>query len=125
MNINNNNNSSILNREDKPLPVQNHSINYEESYRKTNINFRATNRGFSANKQKQNSLITQKPVKDPDVWESPPPMEKRQSVQKVQKASSNVTTNNNPKNLQIRNLPPKKKGGDNNEKKTFMNDRYP
>lgn len=71
MNINN---SSIVNREDKPLPVQNHSINYEESYRKTNINFRATNRGFSANKQKQNSLVTQKPFKDPDVWESPPPL---------------------------------------------------
>ena len=53
-------------------------------------------------------------------------MEKRQSVQKYSKPTSN---NSNPvnKNHQIRNIPLKKKGekGDPNGKKTFLNDRYP
>jgi hypothetical protein len=115
------NNSSIINREDKPLPFYNNSINYDETSRKTNTNFRSTNRGFSANKPKPNNLSNQ-PFKDPDVWESPPKLEKRQSIQKVSKPNVNMSQNN--KNHQVRNLPPKKKG-ENNGKKTFLNDRYP
>jgi hypothetical protein len=49
-------------------------------------------------------------------------MEKRQSVQKVNKPSVSLSQNN--KNHQVRNLPPKKKG-DTGGKKTFLNDRYP
>ena len=45
--------------------------------------------------------------KDPDVWDSPPTLEKRQSVQKVSKPISNPTQSN--KNHQIRNIPGKKK----------------
>ena len=60
-----------------------------------------------------------KQFKDPDVWDSPPPLEKRQSVQKVNKANS-MRSNN------IRNGPVKKKNqGKDGEKKTFLNDRYP
>lgn len=62
-----NNNSSIISRADDrpilPLP-SNNSINYEDSARKTNTNFRATNRGFSANRKP----TAAKPFKDPDVW---------------------------------------------------------
>jgi hypothetical protein len=73
-----NNNSSVLtrdtdrpiHREEKPLPYFNNSINYEDSSRKTNHNFRATNRGFSANRK----TTAPKPFKDPDVWDSPPPI---------------------------------------------------
>lgn len=114
-----NNNSSLLStdrpllREDRPLPYANNSINYEDPARKTKSNFRATNRGFSANR-KQNE---EKPFKDPDVWDSPPPMEKRQSVQKVGKSQGS-------KSHQVRSLPPKKKG-ETGGKKTFLNDRYP
>ena len=69
--INFNNSSVIINRDDRQLPVYNHSINYDELHRKTNNNFRATNRGFSANKNK-NMIDNNQPFKDPDVWESPP-----------------------------------------------------
>lgn len=66
-------------------------------------------------------------MKDPDVWESPPRLEKRQSTQKVQKANnytnSAVNQNQVNKKQQIRSLPSKKK--ENGEKKTFLNDRYP
>jgi hypothetical protein len=54
------------------------------------------------------------------VWESPPPIDKRQSINKAPKSISNP----NNKNHQIRSLPPKKKV-DNNGKKTFLTDRYP
>lgn len=84
----------------------------------TNNHFRATNRGFSANRNKPNSQASKKPFKDPDVWDSPPPLEKRQSVQKVNKS------NPNQRNHQIRSLPQKKKNEENG-KKTFLNDRYP
>ena len=79
--------SAIYNRNDKPLPYSNPSINYEEgAFRNTNQNFRATNRGFSANKP-QNKQV-QKQFKDPDIWDSPPPIEKRPSVQRVNKTNS-------------------------------------
>lgn len=101
------NSSSIMTRPEKPSPFYNNSIHYEENpFRQTNNQFRATNRGFSANRPKPNSQAGQsykKPFKDPDVWDSPPPLEKRQSVQKVNKVN---TTN---KNHQIRNIPQKKK----------------
>jgi len=115
--------SAVYTRNDRPLPVPNKSIHYEESpFRITNNNFRATNRGFSANRGKQPNLSQKanQPFKDPDIWDSPPPLEKRQSVQKVNKANNNVRNHN------IRNVPGKpKKSDSNNEKKTFLNDRYP
>ena len=119
-----NNSSVIVNRDDRQLPVNNNSINYDETHRKTNTNFRATNRGFSANKHK-NIQPDNQPFKDPDIWESPPPIEKRQSVQKVSKPV-NVSQNRN--NYQAKNIPPTKKKGEkveNGGKKTFLNDRYP
>lgn len=117
MNINN---SAIINREERQLPIfSNNSINYEEAFRNTNNKFRSTNRGFSAKRPNLNSEIS-KPFKDPEIWESPPPIEKRQSHVKVNKPAINN------KNHQIRNIPQKKKDGkDNNGKKTFLNDRYP
>jgi hypothetical protein len=66
------NNSSLISREDRSLPYANHSnqsITLDDPARKTNNNFRATNRGFSANRKQQST----KPFKDPDVWDSPPP----------------------------------------------------
>ena len=120
-----NSTSAIYNRNEVPLaPFSNKSIHVEDSpFRVTNSNFRATNRGFSANRGKQGggSMANQgykNQFKDPEIWESPPPLEKRQSVQRVNKANS-VRTNN------IRNGPVKKKNGDKDEKKTFLNDRYP
>ena len=105
------NSSAVYNRNEQPLPpFSNKSIHVEESpFRVTNSNFRATNRGFSAKRGQQGgSMINQpynKPFKDPDVWDSPPPLEKRQSVQRVNKANS-VRSNN------IRNGPVvKKKNG--------------
>lgn len=109
-------------RNDRPLPFSNPSIQVEDSpFRVTKSNFRATNRGFSANRGKQGGgnhfQQPSKPFKDPDVWDSPPPMEKRQpSIQKTNKVSS--VRNNN-----IRNGPAKKKNE--GDKKTFLNDRYP
>jgi len=65
----------------------------------------------------------QNPFKDPDVWESPPKLDKRQSNQKINKVNSSITSNN--KNHQIRNVPVSKKKIDANGKKTFLGDRYP
>ena len=62
-----NNSSVIVSRDERQLPVNNNSINYDETYRKTNTNFRATNRGFSANKNK-NIQPDNLPFKDPDIW---------------------------------------------------------
>jgi hypothetical protein len=118
-----NNSSVIYSRNDRPLPPPNNSIHYEESpFGVTKSNFRTTNRGFSANRPKPGSRnqAQKEPFKDPDVWESPPPMEKRQSVQKVNKINSNSNRNH-----QIRSVPAKKKADGNGEKKTFLNDRYP
>ena len=105
------NTSSVVKPDERQLPVYNNSINLDENpFRATNNNFRATNRGFSANRAKQNNqgIVNNKPFKDPDIWDSPPAIEKRQSVQKVNKGNPIVMSNN--KNHQIRNLPPKKKG---------------
>lgn len=90
--------------------------------RQTNSNFRTSNRGFSINRSNNN--ISNKPYKDPDVWDSPPPVDKRQSVNKVQRPNNY----NQPasKNNQIKNAPNKKKPAlDANGKKTFLADRYP
>lgn len=74
----------------------------------TNNNFRATNRGFSANRGKKYPLNqNNNQFKDPDVWETPPPLEKRQSVQKVNKPSHS-------RNHNIRNIPGKGKKSDTN-----------
>lgn len=116
----NGNNSSIISRDEMQLPYYNNSINYEETNRKTNTNFRTSNRGFSANRAKPNNPT--KVIKDPDIWDSPPPIEKRQSLLKVSKP--NVSTGHGNKNHQVRSLPPKKKG-ETGGKKTFLNDRYP
>lgn len=41
---------------------------FDDMPRRTNNNFRTSNRGFSIQKS------SSKPFKDPDVWEPPPPM---------------------------------------------------
>ena len=113
------NQSSFTYRDEKPMPYSNHSINFEEQGRRTNSNFRATNRGFSANRGKAYQP-RQQPLKDPDVWDSPPPLEKRKSTHKVGPTGST-------RSHQVRNMG--SRGQNNNKAKgpanDFLSDRYP
>lgn len=63
---------------------------------------------------------TSKPFKDPDVWDPPPPVEKRQ--QPVKRVSKNITQNTP---YPGRGKAGGKKGLDPNGKKSFLYDRYP
>ena len=58
------NNSSYV----KEREIHNQSKNFDDEVRQTSNNFRGTKRGFSYNKS------SNKPFKDPDVWEPPPPL---------------------------------------------------
>ena len=99
------NNSAIISRPERPTPFYNNSIHYEENnMRRTNNNFRATTRGFSAQRHKQPNQPMKNQFKDPDVWETPPPLEKRQSAQKPSK----FYNQNNNRSHQVRNVPTQK-----------------
>lgn len=88
--------------------------NFEDGVRRTNNNFRTSTRGFSVNKSNN------KQFKDPDVWDPPPPMQKKQ--QPIKRASKNISSN---LPYPSKNRPGAKKGLDPNGKKSFLYDRYP
>lgn len=85
--------------------------------RQTGTNFRGTSRGFSYNKSNN------KPFKDPDVWDPPPPVEKRQ--QPVKRTSKNITHSPNYNIRNSKNLPGQKGKKGTDGKKGFLADRYP
>lgn len=60
------NNRSVI--PNKPREVYGHSQDFDDGVRRTNNNFRTSTRGFSYNKSNN------RPFKDPDVWDPPPPM---------------------------------------------------
>lgn len=99
----------------KPRDNYDQSKEFDESSRRTNPNFRTSNRGFSLNKPNQRQM------KDPDVWDPPPPMDKKMN-QPVKKATKNVSYSQ-PYNAKGR--PGAKKGLDANGKPSFLLDRYP
>ena len=112
--MNNNSNMSYV----KERQIYNHSKNFDEAPRKTGTNFRGTARGFSYNKS------SNKPFKDPDVWEPPPPLEKKQ--QPVKRVSNNITHSPNYNIRNSKNMPKGKKGQqDPNGRKGFLLERYP
>lgn len=84
-------------------------------------NFRGTGRGFSQNKS------SSRPFKDPDVWDPPPPVDKRGLPAK--RVSNNLTHSPNYNIRNSKNQPGaagrRKKGVDANGKKTFLLERYP
>lgn len=85
--------------------------------RRTNTNFRTTTRvGMSVNK------TSNKGFKDPDVWDPPPPMEKRPPQNNVKRTSKNISQNQsyNGRGGARTSGTGAKKGVDANGKKTFL-----
>lgn len=113
-----NNNGSSYNRERE---IFNKSREYNDEYqRKTNNNFRTSKRGFSIDRPNNNY-----PPKDPDVWDPPPPMERKPpQVKRVSKNLSYAPQHQNLKNRQgtLGNTKGKK---NTDGKKSFLLQRYP
>jgi hypothetical protein len=80
--------------------------------RRTSNNFRTTTRvGMSVNK------TSNKVFKDPDVWDPPPPLDKRPPQNNVKRTSKNISQNHT---YNGRTKPGGKKGVDANGKKSFL-----
>lgn len=106
------NNRSIMSN--KPREVYGHSQDFDDGVRKTNNNFRTSNRGFSYNKS------SNRPFKDPDVWDPPPQVQKNKEP--IKRISKNIS-NNQP--YPAKGRKGAQKGLDANGKKTFLSERYP
>lgn len=110
------NNKSSLSYTTKPRESYDQPKEFDDAPRRTNNNFRTSNRGFSVNKSNS------RPFKDPDVWDPPPPVDKKYQ-QPVKRVSKNVSHSQQPYNAKGK--PGGKKGLDANGKPSFLLDRYP